>query len=306
MSKIQKCRPGQVVEILGDHFYKVRLLDGDTGKFKSSSIMMQKKIKIEVGQWVAIANGYIIFRWKEIKSSGEVNWEKMISSIPAFAFESRGCHDSQAENYDEMVRSNINDYIRENYFEILDRVIELADFKQGMKVLEIGIGTGLLTERMPEGLKIFGIDISEKMMEKVREKKLSVQLTKGSFCDIPFSDNSFDRILSTFAFHHLTPEEKEIAFVEMDRVLRPQGCIVIGDFMFENDEQKNKLIERFINEDRTDMLEEFEDEYFTNIEDAISNLERLGYEVGYERGSTISWILKAVKKDKNSMVITQF
>lgn len=209
-----------------------------------------------------------------------------------------GCHDSQADSYDLLVEAKDGDYIRENYFAILDRVVNLLPPippESSPRVLDIGIGTGLLTQRMPEGLSLFGIDISPRMMDKVREKGLRVELRAGSFLDIPYPDAYFDGIVSTFAFHHLVPEEKEEAYLEMNRVLKPGGFIIIADFMFENEKHAAELADHFRSEGRTDMLEEFEEESFTYIDCAASSLGALGYTLEYERGSTLSWIIKAQK-----------
>lgn len=209
-----------------------------------------------------------------------------------------GCHDSQADSYDRLIEANSGDYIRENYFAILDRVVSLLPpipSSTSPRILDIGIGTGLLTERMPKGLALFGIDISPKMMDKVREKGLPVELRTGSFLDIPYQDGYFDGIVSTFAFHHLVPEEKEKAYLEMHRVLKPGGYIIIADFMFEDERQSAELADRFRAEGRTDMLEEFEEESFTYIDCAAASLGALGYTLVYERGSTLSWIIKAQK-----------
>lgn len=206
-----------------------------------------------------------------------------------------GCHDSQAESYENEVRNNLNDYVRENYFEILDAVIRQAELSTGLKVLDIGIGTGLLTERLPVGLELYGVDLSPKMMDKVREKKLPVNLALGDFCHIPHPDHSFDRVISTFAFHHVNFDEKAVALAEMDRVLKPGGSIVIGDFMVENQSQKLNLLEKFRNENRADMLQELEEEYFTDLEQACSTLQSLGYQTTYQRVATLSWILQAIK-----------
>lgn len=290
--------PAEVISCLNDDLYELKLLNGEIAKMESSTVLKKRNIIIEPGDWVCISNEQIVYRWKDLKNTENANWNQLLADIPAFVFEIRGSHDSQADTYEEKVRSDhddLDDFIRENYFEILDRVIELAQFKPGMHVLDIGIGTGLLTERMPTGLELFGIDISQKMMEKLHRKKLPVKLAIGSFTDIPYSDIKFDRIISTFAFHHLTPEEKEVAFKEIDRVLKPGGYLIIGDFMFENNDQKTALIERFSAEGRKDMLEEFEDEYFTMIADAGESLNRLSYSLDYEQGSTISWILCAKK-----------
>lgn len=206
-----------------------------------------------------------------------------------------GCHNNQADQYDKKVLSDLGDYIRENYFEVLDRVIECSGIKENLKVLNIGIGTGLLEERIKSQAHLFGIDISEKMMEKVREKKLPVTLMYGSFTDIPFENAVFDRIVSTFAFHHLTPQEKKMAFAEMDRVLCGQGRIVIGDFMFLDKAQLQELVDKFTVENRKDMLEELEEEYFTNISEEMGALAELGYDIKYERISTLSWVITAYK-----------
>jgi putative AdoMet-dependent methyltransferase len=207
-----------------------------------------------------------------------------------------GCHDTQAEHYDQEVRKNLDDYIRENYFAILDRAIEYAEFSAGMSVLDIGVGTGLLTERMPEGLELFGIDISRKMLDKLQEKALPIKLFTGGFLDIPFPRATFDRVVSTFALHHLTPEEKASALREMDRVLKPNGRLVVGDFMVENDRQHQELIQRFRAEGRIDMLRELSAEHFLNIEaEAVDLLHSLGYHIEWERGSTLSWIMRATR-----------
>jgi putative AdoMet-dependent methyltransferase len=204
-------------------------------------------------------------------------------------------HDLQAEHYDENVVGNLGDYIRENYFQILDRVVDLADLKVGMRVLDIGVGTGLLTKKLPAGLDNHGIDVSTEMLRKAKEKRLRIVLTKGSFLQIPYSDRIFDRILSTFSFHHLSPEQKETAFIEMDRVLKDVGLLVIADFMFRDEKQKQAAIKRFIDEDRKDMLEEIDDEYFTDISSSECLLNDMGYQVSCERGSVLSWIMKAEK-----------
>ncbi|MBK8552678.1 MAG: class I SAM-dependent methyltransferase [Ignavibacteria bacterium] len=46
----------------------------------------------------------------------------------------------------------------------------MADLKAGENLLDIGIGTGLLEEMISEEINVYGIDISEKMMEKIKQK----------------------------------------------------------------------------------------------------------------------------------------
>lgn len=209
---------------------------------------------------------------------------------------SHSCHDAQAEHYDARVARHLGDYIRENYFGVLDRVIDRAELSSGQSVLDIGVGTGLLSAKMDTGADLYGIDISGKMMAKARDKGLRLRLSYGDFLHVPFRDSSFDRIVSTFAFHHLRTEEKERGYHEMDRLLRPGGIIVIGDFMFENDGQRQDLVRKFESEGRTDMVEELDEEFFLDMSHDVPLLEQLGFRVSRERLSTLSWVLTCARQ----------
>lgn len=75
--------------------------------------------------------------------------------------------------------------------------------------------------------------------------------------------------------------------------MKPNGRLIIADFMTENDNQRKKLIHRFHKEGRQDIILELNDEEFMNIEHAIGYFESHGYKVNVERGSTLSWIFTA-------------
>ena len=53
---------------------------------------------------------------------------------------------------------------------------------------------------------------------------------KGSATSLPYADASFDRVVSTLFFHHLTGEAKSLALSEVHRVLKPEGELHIADW----------------------------------------------------------------------------
>ena len=115
-------------------------------------------------------------------------------------------------------------------------VIEALALDRPMAVLDIGCGTGTLTRlianRMPPGGGwIVGIDAAEKMIEVARRKANSprLQFEAALAEDLPFPPGSFDRVVSTFFFHHLDAGLKRRALEEIHRVLRPGGHAVILD-----------------------------------------------------------------------------
>jgi ubiquinone/menaquinone biosynthesis C-methylase UbiE len=107
------------------------------------------------------------------------------------------------------------------------RIIELAELRGDEDVLDAGCGTGLTTLRIAErcpGCKVYGVDLSPKMIEVARndaaKRGLDVDLRVGSITNLPYPDESFDVVLTNIIFHHLDLAEKRQAVAEIARVLR--------------------------------------------------------------------------------------
>ncbi len=129
-----------------------------------------------------------------------------------------------AANYDQSRRYSS---LRESYPKIVAEALS-QPFKT---VLDIGCGTGALMMMIHEGkkdAKLFGIDISKEMI-KVAQAKLgdAADLTVSDSEKLPFKSGSFDLVLCTFSFHH--HPNPTIVFKEMQRVLSPQGRIMMAD-----------------------------------------------------------------------------
>ena len=159
--------------------------------------------------------------------------------------------DSWTKSYDEDVKNDNGELkIYKNYDLILDTAYDLVEHmnKKDSKILEIGVGTGNLAGKFLEGnYEIIGIDQSREMLSVAKEKYPKLKVRLGEFLKIPYENNSFDYIVSTYAFHHLNDEEKSMAIEEMMRVLNDDGVIIIGDLMFESKEAEREIYKSLSN-----------------------------------------------------------
>jgi ubiquinone/menaquinone biosynthesis C-methylase UbiE len=104
-------------------------------------------------------------------------------------------------------------------------------------VLDVGCGTGTLAiitrERVGAHGRVAGIDPSVQMIARAREKAeragLPVDFQVGVIEHLAFPDQSFDVVLSTFMMHHLPPDLKRQGLIEVARVLKPEGRLLILD-----------------------------------------------------------------------------
>lgn len=100
------------------------------------------------------------------------------------------------------------------------------DLPVGLEVLDVGCGTGNYTIALSErGLRLTGIDPSERMLDEARKKAGSVQWAQGVAEKLPFADRSFDGAIATLTTHHWS--DMEAGFREIRRVLRPEAPLVI-------------------------------------------------------------------------------
>ena len=118
---------------------------------------------------------------------------------------------------------------------ILDRArrlaVELLQPEPGMRILEVGIGTGLSLPLYPDGVDLDGIDPSPEMLAKARRKANElgldrVELFEMGAEELDFADHTFDRVVASSVVSVIP--HPEAALAEMARVLKPGGlaCIV--------------------------------------------------------------------------------
>ena len=208
------------------------------------------------------------------------------------SWEDKWDFDSWAESYDVTIRNmeaTLSFY--KNYDLVLDRVFELSITTVGApaRILDIGVGTGALASKYLEtSIDVVGVDQSHKMLIEAKKKHPGLKLRVGDFMKLPFDDNSFTSVVSTYAFHHLNDLEKVYALEEMIRVLRPGGTIVIGDMMFTDRESRSSFLECLSVNDRNVV----EDEYYTDLESLCGILVERGLPYTIEQVDELMHILK--------------
>ncbi len=118
------------------------------------------------------------------------------------------------------------------------KLIEQAAIGAGDRVLEIGCGTGsllLALKSTHREAQVVGLDPDPKALAMAKEKAdragVKIELDQGFADHLAYSDASFDRVFSSFMFHHLKPADRAATLAQIRRVLKPGGTFHLVDFV---------------------------------------------------------------------------
>lgn len=148
--------------------------------------------------------------------------------------------DLWADGYDKTVglSDEENSYPFAGYKEILARIYQIILAKGKAAVLDIGFGTGTLTQKLYEkGCEVWGQDFSSRMIDLASAKMPNAHLFQGDFSKglvEPLLQNSYDFIIATYSLHHLTDDGKITLIQSLTDLLKEDGIILIGDVAFVN------------------------------------------------------------------------
>lgn len=148
-----------------------------------------------------------------------------------------------ADGYDKTVQVSEENgvYPFAGYRAILNTIFNEVMESEDSRVLDIGFGTGVLTARLYEnGHYIDGIDFSPRMIALAQPKMPNANLiewdiVKGLPGEIKMK--KYDYIVSTYALHHLTDEDKVTFIKGLLPLLCEGGKILIGDIAFQTRQQ---------------------------------------------------------------------
>ena len=144
----------------------------------------------------------------------------------------RGVFDSVASKYDVM-----NDLMSVGMHRAWKAyTVLLANVRQGQRVLDIAGGTGDLAlafaTKVGSTGQVVHTDINEAMLREGRNRLLDAGIYVPTLaCDaehLPFADKHFDIVTVAFGLRNMT--HKDAALLEMNRVLKPGGKLLVLEF----------------------------------------------------------------------------
>ena len=102
--------------------------------------------------------------------------------------------------------------------------------KPGDRILEVGVGTGMLLPHYPRDVTVVGIDLSDGMLKQARRKCAKQQLDhchllRGDAMQLPFAEDSFDHVMLS---HVVTVVSDPVRLMKgVARVVKDNGSVIV-------------------------------------------------------------------------------
>lgn len=142
-------------------------------------------------------------------------------------------YDRRALEYDDwwLGEGLYADRHRPGWKEELDELRDVIAALPPVRTLDVACGTGFLTRYLRGD--VTGLDASERMLAVAHEQAPSAHVVQGDGLNLPFDDNSFDRVFTSYFYCHLEQVERERFLAEAWRVA-PE-LVVVGSRWNEQD-----------------------------------------------------------------------
>ncbi|MGN9864473.1 class I SAM-dependent methyltransferase [Bacillus swezeyi] len=200
-----------------------------------------------------------------------------------------------ADSYDDTVIGHDLQYqeVFRNYDGILDDVVN----RSGHQVIEFGVGTGNLTAKLlAAGKKVCGIEPSKAMREMAAGKlPEDTAIIDGDFLDFPAPPFSPDSIVSSYAFHHLTNEEKREAVRQYGKMLRKHGKIVFADTVFKDREALHSAVKDAQEKGFHQLAEDLETEHYPTLSEMETIFTSEHFNIAFQKHNDFVWVMEAAK-----------
>jgi ubiquinone/menaquinone biosynthesis C-methylase UbiE len=127
-------------------------------------------------------------------------------------------YDRRASEYDDwwLGQGLYADRDRPGWEEELDALAGVIAALPPARTLDVACGTGFLTRNLPGD--VVGLDQSERMLAVAREQVPGAQFVNGDALALPFEDDAFERVFTSYFYCHLEEGDRVRFLVEAQRV----------------------------------------------------------------------------------------
>ena len=196
-----------------------------------------------------------------MKTSAAIEWVVIADKLPAGLrrqlirlrsfFETRWAR--ATNDLDWLVRRTFNRWASRGRGELMEQdhagmaetIWERMELYATDRILDLGCGQGWasreIASRAPRGCEVVGLDISDGMIQRAREKSRpfsNVTYHCGSVDDLPWPDSHFAKIISIEAFYYF--ERQEHVLKELLRVIQPGGQLFLLICCFRDDAKPSR------------------------------------------------------------------
>jgi ubiquinone/menaquinone biosynthesis C-methylase UbiE len=193
-------------------------------------------------------------------------------------------------NYKETnddLQTRIDIHTRYGQRNIDDWMLDVLPLKKGMRILDIGCGSGkqcfLYYDHLDTECEVFGGDVSEELLMQgqltAAEREANISFQTLNFNEpFPFADNEFDLVTCCFAIYYA--EDMPFTFKEINRVLKPGGTFFTTGPLPANKQMFYEIITEATGKVIPPMpgSSRFDSEIFDTAKDIFSKAEMLTFE----------------------------
>lgn len=141
-------------------------------------------------------------------------------------------NDGTRQGYDAVAEQYLAEFRDELDRKPLDRALLACLAEEagtGAPVADLGCGPGHVAAWLAgHGLRAVGIDLSPGMIAVARREYPGAEFREGDFLSLPAADGEFGAVVAFYSVIHLPPAALPGAFVQVRRVLRPDGQFLVS------------------------------------------------------------------------------
>ncbi len=175
--------------------------------------------------------------------------------------------------------SNLYDQKHSYVFKYGEDLLNLLQAKPGDKILDLGCGTGYLTNLIAEtGADVSGIDSSKEMINLAKQNYPALKFELMNAADFNFNEK-FDAVFSNAVLHWVLKKEEAVSCVYNN--LKKNGKFVLEMGGKDNVKKVISVLRKVLSENGFKSNSELAMWYFPSIGEYTSLLERIGFRVTY-------------------------